>query len=192
MAGEVTVPVERHPISELLLEHGADRLQHPGGTLYAHVSRVAALLAEWGASHEVQTAGLCHACYGTDGYAPSLLTLADRPVLSELIGARAEALVYLYASCDRAAVYPYLQQDGPVPFRDRFTSTTRTPPERDIRAFLELTAANELDVIQHSPAMAAEHGPPLLWLLAAARHRLSPAAWQAWSLQPSSAATRIE
>jgi hypothetical protein len=193
MTGEVTVlPADRHPISEFLLEHGADRLQHPGGTLYAHVSRVAGLLAEWGASQEVQTSGLCHGCYGTDGYAPALLSLAERPVLCELIGARAEALVYLYASCDRAAVYPHLERDGPVPFRDRFTGTIRTPPERDIRAFLELTAANELDVIQQSPAMAAEHGPALLWLLAAARQRLSPAAWRAWSLQPSASAGRSE
>ena len=179
------MPAEPHPVREFLLERGADRLQHPGGTLYAHMSRVAALLAEWGASQEVQTAGLCHACYGTDGYAPALLSLAERPVLSELIGVRAESLVYLHASCDRAAVYPALQQDGPVPFLDRFTGTTRTPPERDIRAFLELTAANELDVIRHSPATAAEHGPQLLWLFAAARQRLSPPAWQAWSMQPA-------
>ena len=181
----MTVPAEPHPVREFLLERGADRLQHPGGTLYAHVRRVAGLLAEWGASQEVQTAGLCHACYGTDGYAPALLTLAERPVLSDLIGPRAESLVYLYASCDRAAVYPALGQGGPVPFLNRLTGTTRTPPERDIRAFLELTAANELDVIGHSPAMAAEHGPPLLWLFAASRQRLSAAAWQAWSLQPA-------
>lgn len=176
---------EPDPIREFLVERGAPRLQHPGGTLYAHVIRVAALLAEWGASQEVQVAGLCHACYGTDGYAPALLSLAERPVLRELIGARAESLVYLYASCDRAAAYPALGESGPVPFRDRFTGTTRTPPERDIRAFVELTAANELDVIRHSPAMAAEHGPALLWLFAAARQRLSAAAWQAWSQQPA-------
>jgi catechol 2,3-dioxygenase-like lactoylglutathione lyase family enzyme len=180
-----TVSGEPHPIREFLLRRGASRLQHPGGTLYEHVSRVAELLAEWGAGQELQAAGLCHACYGTDGYAPVLLSLADRPGLSELIGARAESLVYLYASCDRAAVYPALRGVGPVPFRDRFTGTTRTPPERDIRAFLELTAANELDVIRHSPAMAAEHGPALLWLFAAARQRLSAAAWQAWSRQPA-------
>jgi hypothetical protein len=185
MTGEGAVSAERHPIRAFLLERGADRLQHPGGTLYAHVGRVAGLLAEWGATEEVQAAGLCHACYGTEGYAPALLSLTERPVLSELIGTRAEALVYLYASCNRAAVYLALQQDGPVPFRDRFTGTTRTPPEREIRTFLELTAANELDVIRHSPAVAAEHGPPLLWLFAAARHRLSAAAWQAWSLQPA-------
>ncbi len=187
MTGEDTVTAERHQIRirAFLLERGADRLQHPGGTLYAHVGRVAGLLAEWGATEEVQAAGLCHACYGTDGYAPVLLSLAERPVLAELIGPRAESLVYLYASCNRAAVYPYLQQDGPVPVLDRFTGTTRTPPERDIRVFLELTAANELDVIRQSAAMAAEHGPALLWLFAAARQRLSAAAWEAWSLQPA-------
>jgi hypothetical protein len=179
----MTVTAEAFPIREFLLERGADRLQHPGGTLYAHVIRVAGLLEEWGAAKEVQAAGLCHACYGTDGYGPALLSLTERPVLSELIGARAESLVYLYASCDRAAVYPALGQDGPVPFLDRFTGTTHNPPEQDIGAFLELTAANELDVVRYSPAMAAKYGPALLALFAGARRRLSEAAWQAWSLQ---------
>lgn len=181
----MTVTAELHAIHQFLLERGAVGLDHPGGTLYEHVSRVAALLADWGAGEEIQAAGLCHACYGTDGYAPALLNLAERPVLAELIGTRAESLVYLYASCDRAVVYPALGRPAPVPFLDRFTGTTRTPPERDIRAFLELTAANELDVIRHSSTMAAEHGPALLWLLAAARERLSSAAWQAWSWQPA-------
>jgi hypothetical protein len=181
----VTVTAEPHPIREFLLEHGADRMQHPGGSLYAHVGRVAALLGEWGATADLQAAGLCHACYGTDGYGPALLSLAERPILSELIGAPAESLVYLYASCDRAVVYPALGQDEPVPFRDRFTGTTDTPPERDIGAFVELTAANELDVIRHSPAMAAEHGQALLRLFTGARGRLSEAAWQAWILEPA-------
>ena len=64
------------PVREFLLERGAGRLQHPGGTLYEHVTRVAALLAEWGASEEVQAAGLCHACYGTAGFPHALLSLA--------------------------------------------------------------------------------------------------------------------
>jgi hypothetical protein len=180
-----TVAAELDPIRAFILGRGANGLQHPGGTLYEHVSRVAGLLADWGASDELQAAGLCHACYGTDGYALALLSLAERPALMDLIGTRAESVVYLYASCDRAVVYPALVQGGPVPFRNRFTGTTRTPPEPDIRAFVELTAANELDVIRHSPEMAAEHGPALLWLLAAARERLTPAAWLAWSQQPA-------
>jgi catechol 2,3-dioxygenase-like lactoylglutathione lyase family enzyme len=180
---DVNVAAEPGPIHRFLLERGAGRLRHPGGTLYEHATRVAALLAQWGASQEVRTAALCHFCYGTDGYAPVLVDLAERQVLRDLIGSRAESLVYLYASCDRAAVYPALATLGPVPFRDRFTGATRVPPERDIRAFLELTAANELDVIRHDPVMAA-HGPALLWLFAAARPRLSAAAWHAWCAQP--------
>jgi hypothetical protein len=134
------VSLESPKIKEFLLDRGGDQLSHPGGTLYEHLVRVAALLAEWGADEDLQAAGLCHACYGTAGYRHALLGLDERPVLSALAGARAESLVYLYGSCDRAGVHPVLKEPGPVPFRDRFTGHTRTPPERDIRAFTELTA----------------------------------------------------
>jgi hypothetical protein len=185
MLGLMVMPrLDTRPIHEFLRERGAGRLPHPGGTLHAHLTRVAALLEEWGADEELQAAGLCHAAYGTDGYASALLGLDERPVLRDLIGARAESLVYLYASCDRAAVYPRLGNDGPVPFLNRFSGATRTPPEREIRAFAELTAANELDVVRHHPVVAAEYGPGLLWLFAATRPRLSDAAWLAWSQQP--------
>ena len=130
-------------------------------------------------------AGLCHACYGTDGYDQALLTPGERPVLRALAGRTAESLVYLYGSCDRAAVYPALSKPGPVPFRDRFTGRVRTPPERDIRAFTELTAANELDVVRHNPALAARHGQALRDLFVGARHRLTDPAWQAWNAQPA-------
>jgi hypothetical protein len=173
-------------IQEFLLARGAAQLAHPGGTLYEHVNRVAALLAEWGADEDLQVAALCHACYGTDGFDQVLLTLDERPVLSALAGARAESLVYLYGSCDRAAVYPALAGSGPVRFRDRFTGRTHTSPERDVRAFTELTAANELDVMRHSDAMAARYGAPLRRLVADAAPRLTDAARQAWSRLPDS------
>jgi catechol 2,3-dioxygenase-like lactoylglutathione lyase family enzyme len=175
---------ESDRIKKFLLDRGAGQLPHPGGTLYEHLVRVAALLAGWGADQDLQVAGLCHACYGTDGYPDVLLGLAERPLLTALAGVRAESLVYLYGSCDRAAVYPALGKDGPVPFCDRFTGRTRTPAERDIRAFTELTAANELDVMWHNPALAAQHGAALRHLFAAARPRLTGAAWQTWSHQP--------
>ena len=178
------VRAESEGITEFLLGRGAGQLPHPGGTLYEHLVRVAALLAEWGAGEDLQVAGLCHACYGTDGYDQALLGLDERPVLTALAGVRAESLVYLYGSCDWAAVYPALGQDGPVPFRDRFTGRTHRPPERDIRAFTELTAANELDVMRHNAALAARHGAALRQLFAGARPRLTDAAWQVWSDLP--------
>ncbi len=171
-------------IQEFLLARGAAQLAHPGGTLYEHVNRVAALLAGWGADEDLQVAALCHACYGTDGFGQALLTVDERPVLRALAGARAESLVYLYGSCDRAAVYPLLAGSGPVHFRDRFTGRTHTPPERDIRAFTELTAANELDVMRHSDVMAARYGASLRQLVADAAPWLTDAARQAWRQQP--------
>jgi catechol 2,3-dioxygenase-like lactoylglutathione lyase family enzyme len=171
-------------IEEFLRSRGAGQLPHPGGTLYEHLIRVAGLLADWGASEDLRLAGLCHACYGTAGYPNALLGLDERAVLTALAGARVESLVYLYGSCDRAAVHPALKEPGPVPFRDRFTGRTRTPPERDIRAFTELTAANELDVVRHNPALAAEQGAALRELFRGVRARLTDAAWQAWNQQP--------
>jgi hypothetical protein len=180
-----TSPHGHRHIRDFLLDHGAGQQAHPGGTLLGHLVQVAELLAAWGADEHLQAAGLCHACYGTDGYPEALLALSERPALAGLIGTRAESLVYLYGSCDRDAVYPALGKAGPVSFRDRFTGRMHTPPEPDVRAFTELTAANELDIIRHNPATAAQHGPALRRLFTRARPRLTDAAWQACSQPPA-------
>ena len=164
---------------DLLVERGADHIAHPGGTLLDHVHRVASLLESWGASDEVQWAGLCHACYGTDGFGPSLLGLDERGALAERIGAHAEGWVYLYASCDRGAVYPVLGAPGPVRFRDRFTGQCSMVPEEGAAVLAELTAANELDIVMVNPTWGAQMAPGLLDLLGAVRHCLSESAWEA-------------
>lgn len=164
---------------EFLLAHGADGVDHPGGTLYDHLVRVGGVLAEWEAAEAVRLAGLCHATYGTDGFDQALLDLRDRSVLRDVIGAEAEALVYLYASADRRAVYPRLDGHAPVEFTDRFARQISPVEEPALRAFLEITAANELDVLARQPVMLAEYGPSLLALFARCRDLLSPAAWTA-------------
>ncbi|MEE4419022.1 DUF6817 domain-containing protein [Streptomyces bugieae] len=166
-------------IEDFLRARGADRMPHPGGTLLHHLRRVAQLLGDWGADTTVQIAGLCHAAYGTDGFAPTLLDVTERPALSQLIGERAEALVYLYASCDRGVVYPRFGSDRPVLFRDRCTGQEHTPPEPDLRAFLEITAANELDVLTHHTDLARRHGPSLYRLFTRSYDLLSTAAQEA-------------
>jgi uncharacterized protein DUF6817 len=166
-------------IEDFLRSRGAADMAHPGGTLLEHLIRVRHRLADWGAPHEVQVAGLCHAAYGTDGFASPLLGLDDRPVLAALVGGRAEALVYLYASCDRAATYPRLGGDRHPVFEDRFTGTGHDPAPGDLRAFLEITAANELDVFAHNEDLAARHGPGLRLLLEPVSHLLSEGAWDA-------------
>jgi hypothetical protein len=179
---------DRSAIEQFLRSRGAADMPHPGGTLLEHLLRVSRRLAEWGAPPEVQIAGLCHATYGTDGFAPHLLDLADRAVLVELIGERAEALVHLYASCDRAATYPRLRGGERPVFRNRFADADRAdradhadhdPDAEDLRAFLEITTANELDVFEHNEDLAIRYGPGLYRLLEPVRALLSAPAWDA-------------
>jgi hypothetical protein len=166
---------------QLLLERGAGTLDHPGGTLFEHVRRVAEILRCWAASDDLQAAGLCHACYGTDGFAPSLLGLDERPRLAEMIGPGAEGIVYRYASCDRSAVYPRLRDTGPLLFTDRFTGLSAEIDDGDADAFVELTAANELDLVRVNPGWASTWAPGFLELLQGARPRVSDVAVGAWT-----------
>lgn len=174
----------RDAAEALLRARGADRLDHPGGTLLAHLRRVAALLAEWGEDIDVQLAGLCHAAYGTDGFDVALLELGERAVLVDAIGETAEALVYLYGSCDRGQTYPQLSRPV-VTFTDRFDGSRRTPSRAATRAFVTITAANELDVVRHNERIRREHGGALAELMASAGKYLAEPARRAWGAQPA-------
>ncbi|WP_030243013.1 MULTISPECIES: DUF6817 domain-containing protein [unclassified Streptomyces] len=168
-------PAASGPAVALLREFGAADIAHPGGTLIAHLQRVQGQLAAWGARPALQLAGLCHAFYGTDGFPDALLPLDRRSELAAVVGAEAESLVYLYASCDRAATYPTLA-DTDGPFHDRFTGLSHTPDPQARRDFAELTAANELDLAR-DPAFRDQWGPELLSLFTRIRPLLSRPAW---------------
>ena len=88
-----------------LRDRGAETIDHPGGTLYAHLGRVHDRLGALGHDPHVQLAGLAHAAYGTDGFDLTLLDVTDRDTLRELVGDRAEALIYLYGACDRSRTW---------------------------------------------------------------------------------------
>ncbi|GAB7188724.1 hypothetical protein ATKI12_8555 [Kitasatospora sp. Ki12] len=160
----------------ILKAAGAEGIEHPGGTLLAHLRRVSALLASWGARPALVSAGLCHAFYGTDGFPVALLDLGRRAELVEAIGAEAEALVYLYASCDRESSYRGLT-DTRGTFVDRFTGTPIHPGLEVRRDFAELTAANELDIAAISPEVRLRHGADLLDLFTRWQPLLSEPAW---------------
>ena len=161
---------------EMLEAAGAARIEHPGGTLLAHLTRVEAALETWGARPALASAGLCHAFYGTDGFPTSLLDLEQRADLAEAIGDEAEGLVYFYASCDRKASYRGLSEPDGI-FRDRFTGVDFPPSAQQRRDFAELTAANELDLVVVNPANRARYGSALLALFGRWRPLLSDPAW---------------
>ncbi|MFJ4003404.1 DUF6817 domain-containing protein [Streptomyces sp. NPDC090023] len=160
----------------LLREFGAEGIAHPGGTLLRHLQRVQVRLAGWKARPALQLAGLCHAFYGTDGFSTALLRLDRRNDLAAVIGAEAEAIVYLYASCDRKATYPALNQ-ADAAFHDRFTGRPHVPGPQLRRDFTELSAANELDLAIVDSAFRDKWGPQLLSLFTRLQDLLSADAW---------------
>jgi hypothetical protein len=160
----------------MLRAAGAETIEHPGGTLFAHLRRVSALLATWEARPALVTAGLCHAFYGTDGFAIALLDVERRAELAAAIGEEAEELVYFYGACDRRASYGAMADpNGEV--ADRFTGLRGRPTAGQRQDFAELTAANELDIVAVSAEMRERYGAGLLELFTRWRSLLSEAAW---------------
>lgn len=151
---------------------------------------MAGLLKAWSAPEHLETAGLCHAVYGTDGFATSLVDVAHRERVQVVVGSEAESSIYLYASADRGFIYPQIGTANPVAMRDRFTGMARELSETELRDYMELTAANELDVITHSADIAARYASELEELMRRAGYLLSSEASAAWRELPSTAPAR--
>ncbi|MEV0248866.1 alpha/beta fold hydrolase [Nocardia sp. NPDC050712] len=162
----------------LELQHtlGAGRLDHPGGTLDAHLLRVHAQAAEWNAAPRARLAAICHATYGTDGFGQALLPVTERSRLEHVIGSDAEALVYLYGACDRARTYRALGRRH-LPVFDRFTGQSREIQGIELRDFAVLTIANELDVARHAQLPGSARKEIRALVAALASYAPAEAAW---------------
>lgn len=130
----------------LLYDRHADAVPHLFGRLLDHLERTERLLMDWGSTQALSTAGLCHACYGTDGFGFALLGLDEREVLTTAVGPDVEALVHLYASCDRSFLYPQIGAGHATLFRNRFTGEVFPLTDGQLQDLVDLTLANEADV----------------------------------------------
>lgn len=149
---EMAVGSEVDSVVQWLRARGAESVAHPGGSLLEHLARVHDRLSAWGLDRDICLAGLCHATYGTDGFPASLLTTRARHILVELIGQRAESLVYLYGSCDREASYPsFRPPTSDVVIVNRFTRVHSMPAAAEVCGFCHITIANELESSSIAP-----------------------------------------
>jgi hypothetical protein len=103
-------------------------------------------------------------------------------MLAEVIGAETKQLVYLYGSCDRCTSTPSWAS-GPSTSSTDSTAHTPLRLKPALRAFVEITTANELDVVRHNAEIAHEHGGSLAALFVRAGRHLSCQAREAWSSQ---------
>ena len=147
---------EKDAILAMLRERGAEAIDHPGGTLYAHLIRVSERLAGHGATLDLQHAGLAHAAYGTDGFDLVLFDHRDREPLRAVVGREVEELIYRYDACDRSVSWPRLAETSQV--ASRFDGEVVTLTGRAVRDFVDLSMVNELDVLEQSVEMADKYG----------------------------------
>jgi pimeloyl-ACP methyl ester carboxylesterase len=168
------VGVSKEDVLPAFAARGAGDMEHPGGTLLEHLARTGERLRSWGAPAELVRAGLAHAAYGTDGYAPALFGWDERETVAALVGTEAEAIVHRYARCDRAFTFARLGIERCV--RDRVDGSVVALDDRAVRALAQLTVANELDVLAHSPSFRERHADGLRRLFRSWRPLLCDAA----------------
>ena len=156
----------------VLRARGAETVEHPGGTLYAHLVRVFERLGRHELSPQVQGAGLTHAFYGTDGFDVHLQDPSDREPLRRLVGPETELLVHRYAGCDRSRSWATLAETGQV--WSRFDGHVETLDGADLRDFVDLSLVNELDVVEQSSLIAQKYGDYFRKLFAGWRSLASP------------------
>ena len=75
---------------------GADKEEHTHCNLYDHLHETYNLLVAEGAEDHVCLAGLFHSVYGNDIWEVTMVTLEERNKVKQLIGDRAERLVWLF------------------------------------------------------------------------------------------------
>ncbi len=159
---------------------GAGEFAHLNGSLITHLTGTYDLLTAWGAAEYVCDAGLFHAAYGTAGFEDNMVSLDKRGEIAQVIGVEAEALVYLYCSCDRDYVFERTIGKKPMAFKDRFTGECFVLDEVQAHAFCELTVANELELVVNSEAFAKHYGAELYILFKNIEHYLCDAAISAY------------
>ena len=117
--------------ADFLKELGAAEIGHSENTYLAHASGVYRDLKSWGCSQELCDAGMFHSIYGTELFQKFTLPLERRSEVQELIGERAERLVYLNCCMLRDSLDESLNRgQGPYILKESFPAAGDRALER--------------------------------------------------------------
>lgn len=133
---------------------GAGRMSHSRGSLLDHLRNTHDLLRAWGNDPEVCLAGGFHSVYGTYVYDGRAAGLDERGKVREVIGERAERLVYLFCVTDRSTYYDQLKGDPPQ-LRDLSRNETVEIDAATLAALIEMEAANMVEQLPRRSAKKA-------------------------------------
>ena len=134
---------------------------HLFGPLIEHLKGTYWLLNSWGNNTTLCLAGLYHAVYSTSGFDSKLISENQRDVIKEMLGAQTEKIVYTYCACDRDFFWPQIGVNANPIFLDRFTGSKYQLSLNELRAFCELTIANELQIAKDNDPFIRRYGTSL-------------------------------
>jgi hypothetical protein len=174
------LPAALEPHAAFLAARGAGERPHSGRNLLAHLAGTWRLLAQWGNPDSVCLAGLYHSVYGTNAFQHETLPLAERAAVQGLAGVEAEALAYVFCCVARPrallrAAYAIGDQAEARLSHRRLPAQQLPVSRAQLRALLELEAANLLEQGSHGPALRELFLLDLdggAWLSAGARQAL--------------------
>jgi hypothetical protein len=135
----------------------AEHLSHVNGQLISHLEDTCNYLVKWGNREALCIAGLYHATYSTDGYSQQLIDINQRDRIIHLIGADAENIVYYYAACDRDYFYSKIGRSKDFSYHNRFTDEKSCLELQLFCDLLELTLANEIEIVSNNRSFKEQH-----------------------------------
>ena len=125
-------------MTDFLIDFGAKEVPHTNKNYFAHAVGVYRDMRKWQADDEVCRAAMFHSIYGTEGFQTLTLPLNRRGELRDLIGARAEKLVYANCAMQRQAFYCAVAE-----YDDHYRI-----PDRLAGGWLELTRCDFEDLMR--------------------------------------------
>lgn len=129
-----------------LQQQNAIAFPHDVGSFDAHLLGTWRILSCWRQPREIARGGCFHSIYGTDVYPLALVDLQQREAIATLIGASAEALVFLFCTLDRRDLRRQLLALGQIPdaiaARNWATGETLNLPATVVAAYLVVELAN--------------------------------------------------
>lgn len=157
---------------QFLRDRGAGQVAHSGVTLLEHLVATSRLMRSWGAPPFACDAALFHSVYGTRG-GSKLMRSVSRSDIRELIGTRAERLVFVYSRADVERLLEYPSPAMPTE-PQAATENRRGEPmeldEHDTRWLIHMIVANEIEQSERGEELrVATDLRTRSWLLPGAR-----------------------
>jgi len=133
-----------HKYLDLLKEFNTDENPHSNRTLSDHLIGTYDLLEKWNNTKEICLAGLFHSIYGTMVYKISSANLSKRKYIENIIGKRAEELVYLFCVTDRREYFK-MREKNQIILKDIVHNKEIYISKNNLYALIEIEFANNLE-----------------------------------------------